>query len=67
MKEHKWKMLMPWFKAHKIEKMDPSYVQSVSFAQNANCFVSAASNGEVKLWMNDLKLTPLGILNSQSW
>ena len=68
MKDHKWKMLTPWFKAHDIGKMDSCYVSSVHYAESINVFLSATSHGEVKLWQNGVdKVLPLGTLNSKDW
>lgn len=47
--------------------MDSHYVQSANYSTNADCFISATSAGEVKLWRNDKDLQPLGTINSKDW
>lgn len=60
-------MLTPWFKAHDISQADACYVQSAKFCKEANVFISATSHGEVKIWENSNKLSPLGTLNHSEW
>ena len=62
----RWPILMDWFIAHKIHKMEPSYVVSCKFVDQAKVFVSGTTSGEVKLWDNK-ECTCLGILNSPDW
>uniref|UniRef100_A0A7S3IDU4 Uncharacterized protein n=1 Tax=Strombidium inclinatum TaxID=197538 RepID=A0A7S3IDU4_9SPIT len=63
---YKWPTLRPWFVAHKIKKMEPSYVVTAKFAAHAKVFISGTTHGEVKLWDN-MNLDPLGIVNSPDW
>lgn len=70
-KDFKWTMLLPWFRAHDISKMEPAYVLDVKHAKSANVFVSCTSHGEVKLWSVGRKpgdyCLSLGTLNSKDW
>ena len=69
-KDFRWVMTKPWFRAHQINKMDSCYVQSACYSETGQLFVSATSNGCVKLWScgNSLPpLTLLGTLNAKDW
>ncbi len=62
--QFKWKVVKNWFEAHKISKLDDSYVVSVKFANVMRIFVTGTSKGEVKLWSNSQDIELLGVLNS---
>jgi hypothetical protein len=59
-------MVKGWFEAHKIHKMDPTYVVSVKYAPNVKIFLSGTSKGEVKLW-NSQNCDLLAVLNSSNY
>ena len=48
----RWPVLADWFIAHKIHKMEPSYVVSAKFVDVARVYVTGTTSGEVKLWDN---------------
>jgi hypothetical protein len=58
-------MVKPWFTAHHIHKMEPTYVVSVKFAVSVKIYVTGTSKGEVKLWSTQCEV--LGVLNSSNW
>ena len=62
-RDDKWRIVKDWFKAHKISKIDPNYVNSVKYSHAARIYVTGTSYGEVSMW--DWKdCMPLGTLNA---
>ena len=62
----KWPIVKNWFIAHRIYKMEPSYVVSAKFVNVAKVYVTGTTHGEVKLWDNR-HCECLGIINSPNW
>jgi hypothetical protein len=62
----KWPIVKNWFNAHRLYKMEPSYVVSAKFVTVARVYVTGTTHGEVKLWDNQ-HCECLGIVNSPSW
>jgi hypothetical protein len=62
----RWPVLEDWFVAHKIHKMEPSYVVSAKFVDVARVYVTGTTSGEVRLFDNQ-QCRCLGTLNSTDW
>ena len=62
----KWPVVKNWFIAHRIYKMEPSYVVSAKFVAVAKVYVTGTTHGEVKLWDNQ-HCECLGVINSPNW
>ena len=55
-----------WFSVHEIHVTETTYVNTVRFLKDENMYLTATSEGEVKLWRCH-DLASMGTLNSEAW
>lgn len=55
-----------WFWAHRLNKANTNYVNTVRFLSEEHMFVTATTSGEVKLWSAHEGI-PMATMNSLTW